>query len=87
MASKSFPQIPELTDIVSPADSEALIAELQTQLAAAAFALSEDILRSTLVEMEARLFEEISGRLRRELPELIDSLLREHLERSHDEQG
>ena len=87
MAREPIPQIPELTDIVPEADTEALIAELQTRLAAAAFVLSEDILRSTFAEMEAKLFAEISGRLRRELPELIDSLLREHLERNPDEQG
>lgn len=58
---------------------ESLIAELQTQIAADAFALTDDILRKAFAEMEASIFEEISGRLRRDLPETIDRLLRERL--------
>lgn len=60
-------------------DREALIAELQTQIAAHAFALTDDILRQAFAEMEASIFEQITGRLRRELPEMIDRLLRERL--------
>jgi hypothetical protein len=60
-------------------DREALIAELQTQIAAGAFALTDDILRTAFAEMEAAVFGQISGRLRRELPEMIDTLLRERL--------
>lgn len=60
-------------------DRESLIAELQTQIAAGAFALTDDIMRTAFAEMEAAVFEQISGRLRRELPELIDALLRERL--------
>ena len=90
-ASKST--IPILTDIVDDAhrasepaerhDAEALIAELQTQLAASAFALTEQILRTAFAELEAGLHEQITARLRRELPELVDKILREHL--GHDE--
>lgn len=58
---------------------EALIAELQTQLAAGAFELTDDIMRKAFAEMEASIFEQISSRLRRELPEMIDSLLRARL--------
>jgi hypothetical protein len=36
-------------------------------------------MRKTFAEMEASIFEQISGRLRRELPELVDALLRERL--------
>lgn len=67
-----------LTD-TADADREMLIAELQTRLAAAAFQLTDDILRNAFAEMEASVFEQVSGRLRRELPEMIDSLLREQL--------
>ena len=81
--------IPVLTDVVAepgtgePADypsrSEALIAELQTRLAAETFALADKLMRGAFAEMEAHLFEQISRRLRERLPDLIDSILREHL--------
>jgi len=61
-------------------DREMTIAELQTQIAAAMFALTDEIMRKTFAEMEATIFQQISGRLRRELPELIDTLLRERLD-------
>jgi len=83
MAAGSEPVIPILTDAVEPADGETdretLIAELQTQLAASTFALTEDVMRTAFAEMEASIFEQITGRLRRELPEMIDTLLRERL--------
>jgi len=91
-ASKST--IPILTDVVAetrrasePAEhreTEALIAELQTQLAASAFALTEQVLRTAFAELEASLHEQITARLRRELPELVDKILREHLARDPD---
>ena len=61
------------------ADSETLIAELQTQIAAGVFTMTDEIMRAAFAEMEAKLLEKISGRLRRELPEMIDRVLREHL--------
>jgi hypothetical protein len=61
------------------ADTEMLIAELQTRLSAAAFELTDAVLRKALADIEANLHEQISARLRRELPELVDGLLREHL--------
>jgi hypothetical protein len=89
MAATPNVQIPVLTDELNAdgesaakADAderEALIAELQTQIAASTFALTDDIMRKTFAEMEASIFEQISGRLRRELPELVDALLRERL--------
>lgn len=86
MTSEPEQAIPILTDAVeSEADAgqerEALIAELQTQLSASAFALTESIMRNAFAEMEASIFEQITGRLRRELPEMIDTLLRERLDR------
>jgi hypothetical protein len=92
MSAEPKAQIPILTDEIgtqaenagsAPAlDMDALIAELQTQLASNTFALTDEILRKAFSEMEASVFEEISGRLRRELPEMIDTLLRERL--GHD---
>jgi hypothetical protein len=70
---------PMAADTARIADREALIAELQTQIAAGTFALTDEILRTAFAEMEASIFEKISGRLRRELPEMIDSLLRENI--------
>jgi hypothetical protein len=89
MAAEPKVQIPVLTDEFRTGrisahksgsrDNEALIAELQTQLAANTFALTDEIMRKAFAEMEASVFEQISGRLRRELPEMVDALLREHL--------
>ena len=65
-------------------DTENLIAELQTRIASAAFALTEELLHTAFSEMEAKLHQQISARLRSELPELIDSLLRAHLDDDRD---
>lgn len=88
--------IPVLTDVVTKKDTSgladatpsidraSLIAELQTQLASSAYALTEEVLHAAFAEMEATLFEQISTRLRQELPELIDRVLREHLSSEPD---
>ena len=78
--------IPVLTDVIRSAaalpgaELETLLAEVQTKLASRTFKLADDLLRSSLAEMEAALFEQISSKLRRQLPELIDATLREHFE-------
>jgi hypothetical protein len=80
--------IPVLTDVISeadasvdfPTDVEMLVAELQTRLAADMFAMTEDLMRTAFAEMEAHLFEQVSAKLRQALPELIDGILREHLD-------
>jgi len=89
--------IPVLTDIVEqdaipatgpaelPADVETLIAELQTKLSADAFALTEKLLQSAISDMEATLFEQVLNRLRQDLPDLVDKVLREHLVAETDE--
>ena len=83
--------VPVLTDVVAEhvdaakTDRAALIAELQTQLASRAYALTAEVLHTAFAEMEATLFEQISARLRRELPELIDRILRERLSEDPDE--
>ena len=79
------PEIPVLTDVIRTepppvVDRNALIAELQTKLASRTFALTDELLRSSINAMEATLFEQVSARLRSELPELIDATLREHLD-------
>jgi hypothetical protein len=85
MAAEPKPPIPVLTETVDglradvAGDRETLIAELQTQIASGAFALTDEIMRTAFAEMEANIFEKISGQLRRELPEMIDRLLRERL--------
>lgn len=78
--------IPTLTDVIRGTsvplnvDRDTLIAELQTKLASRTYSLADELLRSAFASMEATLFEQISARLRSELPELIDATLREHLE-------
>ena len=78
--------IPVLTDVIrtaagSPnAELEGLLAELQLKLAARAFNLTDELLRSTFAAMQATVLEQISGQLRRQLPELIDATLREHFD-------
>ena len=78
--------IPVLTDVIRSAASlsspelDILLAEVQTKLASRTFKLADELLRSAFAEMEAALFEQISGKLRRQLPELIDATLREHFE-------
>ena len=79
-------RIPVLTDVIrtaanlEAAELDAVLAEVQTKLASRTFRLADDLLRSAFAEIEAALFEQISGKLRRQLPELIDATLREHFE-------
>ena len=77
--------IEQVADEDGTRDKEALIAELQTQIAASAFTLTDEIMRKAFAEMEASIFEEISSRLRTELPELIDAILRERLGNETDD--
>src|SRR5918993_2363557 len=87
------PNIPILTEVVRSAASiraqelDTLLAEVQTTLASRTFRLAEELLRSALTGMEATLFEQVSSKLRRELPELIDATLREHFEARSDFEG
>ena len=73
-----------LVDRTPGAERETLIAELQTEIAAGIFALTDEIMRKTFAEMEAAVFEQISSRLRSELPEMIDALLRARLADRND---
>lgn len=92
MAEQAQLKIPVLTEIIersrpeiSTYEAELLIAELQTRLASGTFALTDALLRKTMAEMEAQLYEQVSARLRQELPELIDRVLREQLGHDHPE--
>ncbi len=60
-------------------DADDRLAALQAAISADALALAERLLHSAFTEMEATLFEQVSNRLRQELPELVDRVLREHL--------
>ena len=83
--------IPILTDVVAQEElararaavklsdiSEEQLAELQTQLAASVHKLADELLQNVFQEMEAALFEQVSILLRRELPEIVDRILRDH---------
>jgi hypothetical protein len=83
-------KIPVLTDMVEVPTAGTLmtgvlaedeLAELQSRLATEGYALMERLLHESLREMEANLFADVISRLRTELPDLIDEVLREHLER------
>ena len=78
---------PVISDESRPQGADEVIAELQTRLASETFALADELMRNAFAEMEAHLFEQISGRLREALPELIDSVLREHLGGGSDDTG
>ncbi len=94
---KTQDPIPVLTEVVigdagtdsaiaakPPHLDETRLAELQTELASRSFDLTDQLLHSAFQEMEASLFEQVSNRLRNELPKLIDEILREYLEVSPD---
>jgi Mg/Co/Ni transporter MgtE len=87
-------QIPLLTDVVHQEDAgdgddasevvedrsrDELIAELQTRIASRTFELTDELMRAAFSEMEAKIYQQILSSLRQALPEIIDSLLREHL--------
>ena len=82
-----MPHIPMLTEVVGePPETpelsgatEALAAELQVHLAASTFALTEQLLRGALADVEAAVAEQVTAKLREQLPELIDVVLRRHL--------
>ncbi len=74
------PRRSAVDEIARPALTESELAELQTRIATGSFMLVEKLLHQAYKEMEATLFDEVVGRLRNELPELIDQVLREHFE-------
>lgn len=80
-------KIPVLTDLVAGAGEPPVarivvtdeeLKELQARIATEGYALMERLLHESLREMEANLFADVIGRLRTELPDLIDDVLQEH---------
>lgn len=55
------------------------VSELEFKLTAASLDLAERLLGSAFQEMEAAVFDNVSNRLRSELPGMISEILREHL--------
>ena len=75
--------IPILTDLEAPpapAVTEEQLASVQAELTSLTRDLADRLLDGALRDMEAALFEKVADRLREELPELIDRVLREHLQ-------
>jgi hypothetical protein len=77
--------IPTLTDVVSFDTSEAppltdeALAELQAELTARVFQLAEELMHDASKEIEALMFERVCDRLRAQLPDLVDQVLRDRL--------
>ena len=81
-------KIPVLTDIVaSPGEPvpslQVMVTDderqaLQARIATEGYTLMERLLHESLREMEANLFADVIGRLRTELPDLIDDVLKEY---------
>lgn len=55
------------------------LAALKAELVAVAWEVVLDLLHSAVREVEAALFEQVSARLRDELPDIVDRALRNHL--------
>lgn len=73
---------PVLTSIAVPAPrhlSDHELAALKAELVAVAWEIVLDLLHSAVREVEAALFEQVSSRLRDELPEIVERALRNHL--------
>jgi hypothetical protein len=72
--------IPVLTDAVGPGtmapafDIKAIHAALVTEI----LELSDTLLHQAIRDIEATLFERVFDRLRAQVPELVDRVLREH---------
>lgn len=69
----------DVIDTVEISDFENVVAELQTRIASHTYELTDQLLRSAFSDIEAKIFRQISTNLRQQLPELIDSVVREHL--------
>ncbi|MEM7279736.1 MAG: hypothetical protein AAF385_16620 [Pseudomonadota bacterium] len=54
------------------------LAQLQVELSSASLELADRLIHSAFREMEAAMFEQVSNRLRGELPDLLANILREH---------
>jgi hypothetical protein len=73
---------PVLRSIAAPAPhqvSDHELAALKAELVGVAWEVVLDSLHSAVREVEAALFEQVSSRLRDELPEIVERALRNHL--------
>lgn len=73
---------PVLKAVAVPAPrqlSDHELAALKAELVAVAWEVVLDLLHSAVREVEAALFEQVSSRLRDELPEIVERALRNHL--------
>ena len=93
--SQTMDAIPVLTDVVedSPIPAQSAIdrtslflGELEAHLTAAIHERADELVHNACREMEALLLEQVSDRLRSELPALISRIVEEHFkgpDRSH----
>jgi uncharacterized protein (DUF2267 family) len=79
--------IPVLTDIVEPNvgsasafidDTSQFLGELEAHLTAVVHEQADELVHNALREMEALLLEQVSDRLKAELPRLISRVIAEH---------
>jgi hypothetical protein len=84
--------VPVLTDLVagprvtplgklSDDDREALIAEVQTRMAADCFELVEGMIDEAARQVESILYQHVKAQLRAELPEVVEAVLRDIIAR------
>jgi hypothetical protein len=79
--------IPVLTDVVEgeppapPSEAEALaLGELEAHLALAIHEAADELVHNACREMEALLLEQVSDRLRAELPALVARIVEDHFQ-------
>ena len=73
---------PVLRAVAVPAHgqlSDHELAALKAELVTVAWEIVVDLLHSAVREVEAALFEQVSSRLREELPDIVERALRNHL--------
>ena len=80
-------EIPVLTDVAEPLhgaesafinDTSRFLGELEAHLTAVIHEQADDLVHNALREMEALLLEQVSDRLKAELPQLISQVIAEH---------
>jgi predicted nucleic acid-binding OB-fold protein len=67
--------------------SEADVERLRERLLVGSFELLERLVSESLQEMELRLYEDLTARLREELPELVERVLDQQLRAARGRQG
>jgi uncharacterized protein (DUF2267 family) len=80
-------EIPVLTDIVEPNtgsgsafinDTSRFLGELESHLTAVVHEQADELVHNALREMEALLLEQVSDRLKAELPRIVSRVIAEH---------